>query len=214
MFARAFSITLTAVTLCAVAPTAHAHLAFINWEDTPAGGFVHPGDVIENQFNMWGTVYQGDLLTIRDNPLTAISNTQVAVLTHTADPLVPPVLRFDFVIHGTNIQSIGDFVGIIGVNAASPNTVLTLSAWDTEDGLIATLSTIVENTNHYDPFEDTELVIFHPNIAYVTLTATAGGLPIEVEIDNLRYNHLLPAPGAVGLCAAVGAWASRRRRTV
>ncbi len=202
--------TIPALVLC-VAPAAHAHLAFINFEDTPISGPLHPGDVLQNQLNMWGTVYQGDLLTIRDNPLTAISNTQVSVLTHQGDNTIAPVLRFDFVIHGTNIQSLGDFVGIIATNAVSPNTTFTMSAWDTEDSLIASLSTIVENTNHYDPTEDTELVIFHPNIAYVTLTATANGLPVEVELDNLRYNHLLPTPGALCACMGMPWWLRRRR---
>lgn len=202
--------TIPLLALIAV-PAAYGHLAFLNFEDTPSGAGVHPGEVIQNQFNMWGTVYQGDLLTVRDNPLTAISNSQVVVLTHAEDNTVTPIVRFDFVIHGTNIQSIGDFVGIIATNATSPNTVFTMSAWDTEDGLIASLSTIVENTNHYDPVEDTELVIFHPNIAYVTLTATANGLPVEVELDNLRYNHLLPTPGVIALCAVFPVLHRRRR---
>ncbi len=203
--------TAACLAACALAHAAHAHLAFLNFEETPSGVNVVPGDVILSQFNMWGTEYQGDLLTIRNNPLTAISNTQVAVLKHQADPTVAPMLRFDFVFHGTNVQSTGDFVGIIATNAASPNTVFTMSAWDTEDGLIASLSTIVENTNLYDPVEDAELVIFHPNIAYITLTATAGGLPVEVELDNLRYNHLMPTPGS-GVLVAAGLLAAMRRR--
>lgn len=200
------------IALCMLAHSASAHLAFLNFEETPSGVNVVPGEVIVSQFNMWGTEYQGDLLTIRENPLTAISNTQVAVLRHQADPTVSPVLRFDFVFHGTNIQSTGDFVGIIATNAVSPNTIFTMSAWDTEGGLIASLSTVVENTNIYDPVEDTELVIFHPNIAYITLTATAGGLPVEVELDNLRYNHLMPTPGSGVLVAAGMLVAMRRRR--
>ena len=194
------------------ASPARAHLAFINFEDAPFGGSVVPGEVISNQFNMWGTIYQGDLLTIRNNPLTAISPNQVAVLTHAADPTIAPLLRFDFVYHGTSTQSTGDFVGIIAVNAASPNTIFTMSAWDTEDGLIASLSTVVENTNRYDMLEDEELVIFHPNIAYITLTATANGLPVEVEIDNLRYNHLIPSPGVLGVVVGGLVMVGRRRR--
>jgi uncharacterized protein (TIGR03382 family) len=197
-----------------LAPLASAHLHFVTWEEFPSGSPISDGTVISNQFNLWGAMYTQDQFVVRDDGQPDfITGPHTAFLSHGADNTQPATLRMDFVVHGTSIASICDFIAITPIDSASPGTIFTMTAWDSEDGVIFATSTEVEPTGIYDPNEDVELVIFSPNIAYVTFSATApnGGV-VEVELDNLRYNHILPAPGVAALLMLCAGAVVRRRR--
>lgn len=201
--------------LCVAAlPTAAvAHLHNVTWETFPDESPIPNHTVITNQFNNWGALYDGYWEVQSDDGPDAISAPNTILLYNPQDPTVSPLVRMRFVFHGTEFPSIGNFIGITAIDSAAEGTIFTMNAYDGEDTLMASLSTEVEPTHQYNFAEDEELVLFMENMAYVTFSATApAGQPIMVEIDTLRYNHIIPGPGAVGLLGAVGVWGARRRR--
>jgi hypothetical protein len=210
--AQCLHLLAVAASISIATQAARAHLVFIDFESTPGGVSLDPNQPVGLDYINWGAIFTGDLFTTRYRPDVAVSEFNIASLSLPLTPTVSPVTRLDFVYHGTTFPSIATFVAVTPVNSASPGTIFSMTAWDTEDGVIQTVSTLVPDTNTFDSDEDQELIIYQNNIAYVTFTATAPtGQVINVELDNLRYNHIIPAPAATAL-VALSLTALRRRR--
>jgi hypothetical protein len=205
------AVAFAGVGLCCAPAFAHYHL--VTWGLFPDGSSIPNNTTIDRQFNGWGARYYGDLLTVRDDTGVVMTGSNAAVLRNPTDIFQPPTTRLQYVFHFTDFPSVADFVAVTPIDAAAPGTTFTLSAWDSEDTLLGSMSRDVPATHQYLASEDTELVLFFPNMAYVTFSATApAGSPVEVILGNLRYNHIVPAPAGAAALGAAGLLLTRRRR--
>lgn len=167
---------------------------------------------INSQYQPLGVVFSGHFVVSGPGPSTnPVSGPNSAVYFDPVSQLNPYSITATFVVPNTNTPAPTNFVAFTPTDASQQNSLFTLSAYDSLNQLITSVSRFVDSAGVYDPNVDTEMSISAPGIAYATMSVSSINNNV-IEGDNFRFEQPVPGPGSAVVLGLAAMGTSRRRR--
>lgn len=171
------------------------------------------GELVTDQYRDMGVVITGYLQVNGPGAFTnAVSPENSVVFYDPANLSNPASITIDFVVPGTNISGVTDFVCFTPTDASQFNTQFAMRAYDSLNNQIGFASSLVSSSGVYNPSEDPPVFISAPGIARVVLTGSVGAGNMVIEGDDLVFNPVVPSAGSGTVLCVAGLARLRRRR--